>query len=127
MAGEGSRLQIRLLRAPDATSPPAAHCRTSGSNRARISAASVQPDAHTRCAIRPRSSRFGARGREFHPGLDLAAPDGSPVRAAADSSIVYAGRYSGYRNMIDVQSRGDVVTRYAHLSIIDRGIKPGKH
>ncbi len=73
------------------------------------------------------SSRFGERGREFHAGLDLAAPYGSPVLAAAAGSVIYAGRYYGYGKMIDVRGRGDVVTRYAHLSSIDRGIKPGQH
>ncbi|WP_374297180.1 M23 family metallopeptidase [Sphingomonas sp.] len=72
------------------------------------------------------SSGFGPRSDGFHPGVDLSAPFGSPVRAAAAGTVVFAGRYAGYGNMVDVRGRDGVVTRYAHLSAINARVRPGR-
>ncbi|MCW3474600.1 M23 family metallopeptidase [Limobrevibacterium gyesilva] len=61
----------------------------------------------------------------YHSGLDLMAPYGSPVRAAAAGTVVFAGRYFGYGNMIDLRHADGTVTRYAHLSAFTPGIRPG--
>jgi murein DD-endopeptidase MepM/ murein hydrolase activator NlpD len=60
-----------------------------------------------------------------HSGLDLTAPYGSPVRAAAAGTVIFAGRYFGYGNMVDVRHADGTVTRYAHLSAYAAGIRPG--
>jgi murein DD-endopeptidase MepM/ murein hydrolase activator NlpD len=52
----------------------------------------------------------------YHSGIDLAAPLGSTIRAASAGTVVYAGWYSGYGNMLDIRHADGVVTRYAHLS-----------
>jgi murein DD-endopeptidase MepM/ murein hydrolase activator NlpD len=52
----------------------------------------------------------------YHSGIDLAAPLGSTIEAAAAGTVVYAGWYAGYGNMLDIQHADGVVTRYAHLS-----------
>jgi len=52
----------------------------------------------------------------YHTGIDLAAPLGSTIEAAAAGTVVYAGWYAGYGNMLDIQHADGVVTRYAHLS-----------
>lgn len=58
-----------------------------------------------------------ARGfSSYHAGIDLDAPLGSTIRAAAAGTVIYAGWYSGYGNMIDIQHSDGVVTRYAHMS-----------
>jgi murein DD-endopeptidase MepM/ murein hydrolase activator NlpD len=58
-----------------------------------------------------------ARGfSSYHAGIDLDAPLGSTIRAAAAGTVIYAGWYSGYGNMIDVRHADGVVTRYAHIS-----------
>ena len=59
---------------------------------------------------------FGPLRHGFHSGLDLTAPYGSPVRAAAGGTVVFAGRYFGYGNMIDIEIAPGMVNRYAHLS-----------
>ena len=60
-----------------------------------------------------------------HSGLDLTAPYGSPVRAASAGRVVFAGRYFGYGNMVDLQHPGGIITRYAHLSAFGPAIRPG--
>jgi murein DD-endopeptidase MepM/ murein hydrolase activator NlpD len=52
----------------------------------------------------------------YHSGIDLAAPLGSTIRAAAAGTVVYAGWYAGYGNMVDIRHADGLVTRYAHMS-----------
>jgi murein DD-endopeptidase MepM/ murein hydrolase activator NlpD len=71
-----------------------------------------------------RSSGFGARidpftGRyAFHPGIDLAGPWGSSVRATAPGKVVFAGYRGGYGNMVEIDHGYGIHTRYGHLSAI---------
>jgi murein DD-endopeptidase MepM/ murein hydrolase activator NlpD len=61
------------------------------------------------------ASPFGAREGRPHEGIDLAAAVGTPVYAAADGRVVYAGDgIRGYGNLIVLQHAGDLVTVYAH-------------
>ncbi len=52
----------------------------------------------------------------FHSGVDISSPYGLPVKATADGVVVYAERYAGYGQMLDIEHGRGVVTRYAHLS-----------
>jgi murein DD-endopeptidase MepM/ murein hydrolase activator NlpD len=52
----------------------------------------------------------------YHSGIDLAAPFGSTIEAAAAGTVIYAGWYAGYGNMLDIQHADGVLTRYAHMS-----------
>lgn len=61
----------------------------------------------------------------YHSGVDLTAPYGSPVRAAAPGTVVFAGTYYGYGNMIDIRHDDGAVTRYAHLSKFAKGLRVG--
>jgi murein DD-endopeptidase MepM/ murein hydrolase activator NlpD len=60
-----------------------------------------------------------------HEGIDFAAAQGSPVRAAGDGVVRVAGWSGGYGNMIEIEHRDGIVTRYGHLSKIGLGIRPG--
>jgi len=60
-----------------------------------------------------------------HSGIDLMAPYGSPVRAAAAGTISYVGRYYAYGNIVDISHPDGSVTRYAHLSRFTAGVVPG--
>src|SRR5487761_106104 len=52
----------------------------------------------------------------FHPGMDIAAPSGTSVRAAADGIVVQAGRgETGYGNEILIDHGSGLTTRYGHL------------
>jgi murein DD-endopeptidase MepM/ murein hydrolase activator NlpD len=62
---------------------------------------------------------FGPRGAAFHPGIDLPAATGTPVRAAAVGRVTFAGPTAGgYGNLVIVKGAGGVATMYAHLSRI---------
>lgn len=74
----------------------------------------------------PTELREISRGfSSYHSGIDLMAPMGSPIRAAAGGTVVYAGWYYGYGNMVDIQHADGVVTRYAHMSAFASGIHAG--
>ena len=65
----------------------------------------------------PIGSPFGPRGTGFHPGIDLPAPPGTSVGAAAPGRVVFAALdWSGYGNLVEVAHGGGVVSMYAHLS-----------
>jgi murein DD-endopeptidase MepM/ murein hydrolase activator NlpD len=53
----------------------------------------------------------------MHRGIDIAAPIGTPVHAAAAGVVEFSAWNSGgYGNMIDIRHPDGTVTRYAHLS-----------
>jgi murein DD-endopeptidase MepM/ murein hydrolase activator NlpD len=69
------------------------------------------------------SSEFNPRRRHpilntirAHQGVDYAAPAGTPVKAAGDGKVLFAGRKGGYGNCIVLQHGGNVTTLYGHLS-----------
>ncbi len=64
-----------------------------------------------------RPNPFGG-GMEFHQGLDIAAPTGTTVTAAAGGTIISAGWYGGYGNYILIDHGGGMATGYGHLSQI---------
>jgi murein DD-endopeptidase MepM/ murein hydrolase activator NlpD len=61
----------------------------------------------------------------FHAGIDIAAPYGSPVRAAADGDVMNAQMESGYGREITLDHGHDVLTVYGHLSAM--AVIPGQH
>jgi murein DD-endopeptidase MepM/ murein hydrolase activator NlpD len=64
-------------------------------------------------------SPFGARWGKPHQGIDLPAPIGTPVFAAADGRVVYAGNgIRGYGNLVVLKHPGDLLTVYAHNSVL---------
>lgn len=78
------------------------------------------------------TSRFS--NRRYHPvlkryrphlGIDFGAPRGAEVWATADGVVSRAGRWGGYGIMVAIRHSKDVETRYAHLSSLARGVRPG--
>lgn len=61
-----------------------------------------------------------------HRGVDYAAPVGTRVRSTADGEVVFAGRQSGYGNVVVIRHRGGYATAYGHLSGYARGIHAGQ-
>jgi murein DD-endopeptidase MepM/ murein hydrolase activator NlpD len=65
------------------------------------------------------SSGYGWRWGKIHQGIDIAAPVGTPVWAAAIGIVEFAGwDDSGYGNMLDIRHRDGSITRYAHLNVL---------
>ena len=78
------------------------------------------------------NSPFGLRqmpwedaGR-LHAGIDIAAPFGEPVLAAADGVITRAAFTPGYGRMVEITHAEGLVTRYAHLGAVTRGLRRGE-
>jgi murein DD-endopeptidase MepM/ murein hydrolase activator NlpD len=68
------------------------------------------------------SSGFGYRfdpfngQRALHAGLDFTGAHGSPIRAAAEGRVSFAGVKNGYGNVIEIDHGHGIETRYAHMS-----------
>ncbi len=62
------------------------------------------------------TSQFGPRWGRNHDGVDIAAPTGSAIRAAACGSVTVAGVQSGYGNIVCITHSSTFATCYAHMS-----------
>jgi murein DD-endopeptidase MepM/ murein hydrolase activator NlpD len=71
-----------------------------------------------------RSSGFGWRLDPFtkqsslHEGLDFPATTGTPIHAAAAGIVKSVERHPEYGNVVDIDHGDDLVTRYAHASLV---------
>jgi murein DD-endopeptidase MepM/ murein hydrolase activator NlpD len=61
----------------------------------------------------------------FHSGIDIEAPIGTPVRAAADGEATGASMGAGYGRQVVLDHGHDLLTVYGHLSAI--AVLPGQH
>ncbi|BCY05654.1 M23 family metallopeptidase [Actinoplanes sp. L3-i22] len=64
------------------------------------------------------TSCFGQRWGRLHAGVDLAAPDGSPILAAGAGVVVRAGAAEGYGNAVLIDHGDGWLTHYGHMSRI---------
>lgn len=70
-----------------------------------------------------RRDPFNGRGA-MHSGIDFKGAVGSPIFAAADGRVTFAGWKAGYGKAIEITHGNGMLTRYAHLSRI--GVKVGQ-
>ncbi|MBU0506455.1 M23 family metallopeptidase, partial [bacterium] len=70
------------------------------------------------------TSKFGMRHGRPHDGIDMSAPSGTPVLAAAEGQVLFAKRFSGYGNLVVLKHAGNYFTAYSHNSRMY--VTPGK-
>jgi len=63
--------------------------------------------------------------RRPHQGIDYAAATGTPVSAAGDGKVLFAGSRGQYGKLIIIRHRNGSQTYYGHLSKIGKGVKSG--
>jgi murein DD-endopeptidase MepM/ murein hydrolase activator NlpD len=80
----------------------------------------------------PVVSGFGPRtingSYEFHPGIDIAVPSGTPIRAAAAGTVIFTepeASSGGYGNYTCIDHGGGLSTCYAHQESF--AVSPGQH
>lgn len=104
---ESARVAARLA---------AARAASAGASSASAPAGPVRPGASGLIwpVDGPLSSPFGMRWGRLHAGVDISAPTGTPIRAAAGGKVVLLGWTGGYGNYTCVQHSGALSTCYAH-------------
>jgi len=60
------------------------------------------------------TSSFGPRWGRMHEGIDIGAPGGTPIVAAAAGSVIFAGWLGGYGNLTLIDHGNGVATAYGH-------------
>jgi murein DD-endopeptidase MepM/ murein hydrolase activator NlpD len=95
----------------------AAQARSSSSQSSRppSSAGFIWPTSGTL------TSGFGWRWGRMHEGIDIAAPTGTPIAAAASGTVIYAGWMGGYGNLVVIDHGNGLATAYGHQSSIAAG------
>jgi murein DD-endopeptidase MepM/ murein hydrolase activator NlpD len=65
-----------------------------------------------------RMDPFSGEGA-YHTGVDISAPTGTPVKAAADGVVIRAEFFGGYGRLVIVSHHNGMESYYAHLSKFD--------
>lgn len=77
------------------------------------------------------SSRFGMRSHpilgfsRLHAGVDFAAPPGTPIYAAGNGTVQFAGVKGGYGNYVMIRHNNMFSTAYAHMRGFSRAARVG--
>ncbi len=71
------------------------------------------------------SSGFGIRNGAMHEGIDIAAPQGTPVHAAESGVVIFSGQLHGYGNTVIISHGGDYATVYGHneVNLVSEGAR----
>ena len=72
-----------------------------------------------------RADPFNPGVKETHAGVDISAPSGSRIVAPADGTVIFAGTFAGYGNLVVIDHKFGLITRYAHLQRMN--VQVGQH
>ena len=79
----------------------------------------MQPCAGTRSSTFGQRRIFNGQSRSPHNGMDIPAPEGSPVVAAGEANVLDIGDYFFSGNTVMLDHGGGFLSLYAHLSAVD--------
>ena len=105
----------------------AAKAQQSGSGSGSTSSGTTQVAGYTHplpSGYRYVTSRFGYRNHpvtgqyKLHTGVDISAPNGTPIYAAKPGTVIIAGYSSAWGNYVVINHGGGITTLYAHMSKI---------
>jgi murein DD-endopeptidase MepM/ murein hydrolase activator NlpD len=97
-------------------------------DRVRAAAEQDIPDLTmltTEPVARTESSGYGwredpiNRRHKFHHGTDYRGKRGTPIVAAGDGTVIFAGRRGGYGRCVFIDHGNGVITRYAHMQKVE--------
>jgi murein DD-endopeptidase MepM/ murein hydrolase activator NlpD len=88
----------------------------------------LSPPLSPACISSPFGPRAapGPRGSEMHQGIDIPAPAGAWVRAAAAGDVVAVRRRGAAGLEVEIRHAGGVSTRYAHLGTVSPALASGR-
>jgi murein DD-endopeptidase MepM/ murein hydrolase activator NlpD len=87
----------------------------------------MAPVRHSRIASAFSNARLHPILRVWRPhhGIDYAAPEGTPIWAVADGTVIHRGRAGGFGNLVKIRHSDGYVSYYGHLSRFPRGLSEG--
>jgi murein DD-endopeptidase MepM/ murein hydrolase activator NlpD len=116
--------QVKKLAIPNLAPIPTVHARST-TPTSRLSSYGLDSNfVYPLANPAPETSRFGWRvhpisgNRRFHAGIDLGAPAGAPIIAAATGRVVVANWHGGYGKAVVIEHNGQLQTLYGHMSEI---------
>ena len=107
----GEAVETKLVR-EEIISEPIAATVSVGTRKSLATGSFVRP------AYGTISSRFGRRTRNNHQGIDIAAPVGTPIKAADGGTVTFSGWQSGYGYLIIINHGNGYQTYYGHCSAL---------
>jgi lipoprotein NlpD len=109
-------LEVKVLEADEARPAPEASPARPAPEPPSVGGATASPPPLAWPLKGVLYGRFGMRGGARHDGIDIAAPQGTPVMAAADGTVLFVGEQNGYGKVVILRHEQGLVTVYAHNS-----------
>lgn len=124
MQTEAEAIKAQILKEQEKNIPPtpSTPSNNGSNNTANAGGGYIRPCSGIVTSVfGPRSYEIGGRVvSDFHTGLDIAAPFGTPIYASKAGRVIHAGwKGGGYGNLVMIDHGGGVVTIYAHNSAVN--------
>lgn len=102
-------------------------CQETGENERLIASRGFTAGQFSWPLVGAITSPFGLRDGRLHEGIDIAAEEGTPIRAAATGRVVFAGPRGTYGLAVIIDHGGGIRTLYAHCSkiLVEEGASVG--